>query len=97
MAKIFIVRHQAAGLVHEFPFAESPSKEQIDAVASFCARSHGEVHGKTGESYWVRVEERELLSATDLPSVPSPGGVSTGNAAASGEFTVSGEGAVSEK
>lgn len=96
MAKVYLVRHQAAGLVHEFPFGQAPSKEQVDAVKAFCLRAHGPSHPKTpDESYWVRVEERDLLGPGDMPVLPEPPSLSTSaNLAAAGDFSVTGEGTV---
>lgn len=95
MAKIYLVRHQAAGLVHEFPFSQPPSEPQVDAVKAFCLQSHGFGHPKTpDEPYWVRVEERDLLGSLDLPVAPERTSGLSVNSAAAGEFSVSGSGTV---
>lgn len=71
MDKIFYVRHQAHGVVHEFPFAQSPSDEQIELVRKFCFQLHGFGHAKTpDEPYWVRIVEVAVFGPKDLPEVP---------------------------
>lgn len=97
MAKIYFVRHQAGGVLWETPFAESPSEGQIAAIKKLAAQSHGAAHPKTDEPYWLTVCEVDVLGSGDVPSVPDRApGVSV-NAAAVGEFQVSGVGTVSSK
>lgn len=70
MAKIYFVRHQAHGIVADFPFSEHPSKEQVAAVAKWCFNIHGFGHAKTPDQpYWTRVVDFDLLGASDIPKV----------------------------
>lgn len=70
MNKIYYVRHQAHGVVHEFPFRASPTQNQIEAVRKYCFNIHGFGHMKTpGEPYWVKVVEVPLLG-DEVPEVP---------------------------
>lgn len=102
MAKIYFVRHQAHGIVHEFPFAEHPSQDQVAAVAKFCFQSHGFGHAKAPDvPYWTMVVERDVLGADELPDVPervlgpaSEAGVAKAEA---GKALVSGNGTVTAK
>lgn len=71
MAKIYLIRHQAKGVVHEFPFAQEPSAEQLAAVKKLCFQSFGFGHPKTPtEPYWLRVVEIDLLGPDEVPHVP---------------------------
>lgn len=71
MAKVYFLRHQAHGIVHEYPFVASPSDEQQAAVRQFCFNMHGFSHAKTpSEPYWMRVIEVEVLGPKDAPDVP---------------------------
>jgi hypothetical protein len=71
MAKIYLVRHQAQNVVHQFPFAQPPTPEQLAAVSRFCFQSWGRSHEKTpDEPYWVKVIEVDLLGPNDVPDVP---------------------------
>ncbi len=71
MAKIYFVRHQAHGIVADFPFYEHPSAEQVAAVAKWCFNIHGFGHLKTPkEPYWTRVVSFDLLGVNDVPQVP---------------------------
>lgn len=96
MAKLFFIRHQAAGVLFQFPFAQPPSKAQQAAVERFCVMQNGVSHSKTpGEPYWTRVVELDVLGPNDIPNVPehalaivSSGG---GNA---DKFSVDGKGHV---
>lgn len=96
MRKIYVIRHQALGFVHEFPFANFPTEKQVDAVMRVCAvRLSAAEHAKTGE-YWHKVVEVDVLDTNDLPAtVVSTGGLSVANAASAEEFSVSGKAHVS--
>jgi hypothetical protein len=97
MAKIYLVRHQANGFVHEFPFAQEPSAEQLDAIKKLCFQRCGAEHPKSQEPYWVRVEERAVLGPKDIPDVPDRALSTVSSAAGMGEFTVAGAGTVTPK
>jgi hypothetical protein len=102
MAKLYFVRHQAHGVVTEFPFSEHPSQNQVAAVAKHCFGIHGFGHKKTPtEPYWTRVVEVEMLGPGDMPEVKAPGPVGV-DAAGAGKVEapgpqVSGVGHVTEK
>lgn len=71
MASIYIVRHQANGFVHEFPFSSPPTDEQKAAIGRLCFQRHGFGHVKTpSEPYWLKVVEVPLLGPSDVPDVP---------------------------
>lgn len=70
MAKIYFVRHQAAGILTSYPFASEPSKEQLAAIERLCFQGYGAEHPKSKEPYWLRVIEAEVLGPSDIPSVP---------------------------
>ena len=91
MAKIYFVRHQAHGIVPNFPFKEHPTQEQVALVAKWCFQQHGFGHPKTpGEPYWTRVAEFDLLGPTDLPDVPDRVLAEVGGAPGAMTSTVSG-------
>ena len=55
--KIYLLRHQAAGVLWEFPFRSKPTDSQLAAAQSRCAHLHGSHHAKTKEPLWLRVIE----------------------------------------
>lgn len=62
MAKVYFVRHQAAGFLYDSPFGQPPSEAQIAALTKRCFHVHGFGHSKTPDRpYWVRVEEFDVL------------------------------------
>ncbi len=74
--KLYFVRHQAHGIVHEFPFAEAPTQNQVAAVAKHCFAIHGFGHKKTPDvPYWTKVVEIDVLGPDDMPVVKEPGPV----------------------
>jgi hypothetical protein len=93
MKTIHYVRHQAAGILTDFPFASAPTDKQIAALAKLCFQRHGEKHPKTREAYWLKVEEVPLLGASDVPSVPERS-LSVASEAGAPEFVVEGFGHV---
>lgn len=96
MATIRFVRHQAAGVLYDFPFADEPTAKQLDALTAFCELRHGKAHPKTGEPYWLRVVEVTVLGASDAPRVGPVGVVGNDSAEATvPEFSVDGIGSVS--
>ena len=71
MKKIYFVRHQAHGIVSDFPFETSPSEEQVALVAKWCFHIHGFGHPKTPEApWWTMIVERDVYGPADLPKVP---------------------------
>ena len=63
--KIYFLRHQAAGIVHKYPFSSPPTNEQRAAVERECFQQHGASHPKTGESYWMTVVDVDLVGASE--------------------------------
>lgn len=70
MAKIYFLRHQAGGVITKYPFAQQPTKPQVEAVARECFQTFGGKHPKTDEEYWLRVEERDVIGPDDEIAVP---------------------------
>ncbi len=70
MAKIYFVRHQAAGVLWQFPFSAPLTDAQLVAVGELCFQAHGDTHPKTGERYWINGIAVEVLSPSDVPEVP---------------------------
>jgi hypothetical protein len=93
MKTIHYVRHQAAGILTEFPFASAPTDAQMAALTKLCFQRHGGSHAKTGEPYWLKVVEVPVLGASDVPSVPDRS-LSVASEAAAPEFKVEGFGHV---
>jgi hypothetical protein len=97
MASIFLVRHQAGNVIHEYPFAQRPSEQQLAAVKKLCLQRHGFSHAKTPqEPYWVKVVEVELLGPNQVPDVPDVGSSVTSSALV-GELKVEAKGEVKSR
>lgn len=98
MSKVYFVRHQAAGIVARFPFAQHPTEEQVAAVAKDCFVEHGASHAKTPDKpYWTMVVDFDLLGdEVPVARKHSLGAVSASGVgvAATGEIGVSGTGHV---
>ncbi len=69
--QIYFVRHQAAGVVWEYPFEREPSAEQVAAVDALCAQRYGAVHPKTSERYRVMAVAVGVVTGGAVPVVPS--------------------------
>ena len=96
MSKMHLMRHQAHGLLWQFPFESPPTDAQQAVLADYCLRLHGENHPKTGEPYAAWVEEVELLGPNDEPRAFIPvGGSSRDNSAGMPGNQASGVGHVS--
>lgn len=93
MATIYFVRHQAAGVLHQFPFAQSPTPAQVDALGKLCFQAHGAAHPKSKEPYWLTVVEVPTLGAGDVPEVPERS-LSVASEAGVDKFEVSARGHV---
>lgn len=79
---IWLLRHQVAGYLHEYPFASEPAAAQVAPIAAMLARRHGTHHPKTNEAYWLRAEPFTVVGPTEIPAPPLPGlGLSNGGAA----------------
>lgn len=93
MAKIYLVRHQAGGVLHDYPFAAPPSEKQLAALGKLCFQSHGAAHPKSKEPYWLKAVEVDVLGPNEVPAVPERS-LSVANAAGAAEFSVTGTGTV---
>lgn len=95
MSKIYYVRHQAGGLLWEFPFAQPPTDSQKAALEALCRNLHGSVHPKTEKPYWLTVAEVDLLDSAALPDV---GGAGPSESSASApQFSAQGVGYVTKE
>lgn len=63
MAKVYMVRHQRAGIVTSHVFASPPTEEQVAPIVAECER----LHGREG---WVKIHEADLLLLTEVPVFP---------------------------
>jgi hypothetical protein len=99
MSKIYLVRHQAEGLLWQFPFAAPPTEAQQAVLQARCDRVHGPKHPKTEEPYFFKVVELSLLDATDVPAVAVAvsGDSASGGKSEAGLFGSSGAGTVTPK
>lgn len=101
MDKVYFVRHQAHGIVHEFPFAAPPTDDQVAAVVRYCFQLHGACHPKTPDvPYWTKVVDRDVIGVGVVPEVPERALSVAGKAGEAhvdaAEFTVSGVGFVTK-
>ena len=54
--KIYFIRHQAGGVIHDAPFESPPTPAQCAAVLARVPEfRENDRHPKTGEPYWVKV------------------------------------------
>lgn len=100
MAKIYFYRHQAAGVLHDMPFADPPTKAQCKALDALMLLKHGAHHKKELEKepadrrpYWSQVVAVDLLDSSAVIAVPKQGGsvvneAVAGSPVASGSVTV---------
>jgi hypothetical protein len=97
MAKVYFVRHQAGGVMHEYPFAAPPDAEQQAAISKLCSQRFGFSHSKTpGEPYWTSVVGVDLLGSGDVPAIEEQS-AGTANMAGVGKVAVVGFGTVTPK
>lgn len=73
MKKIWFMRHQAGGVLSDFPFAEQPTTEQIAPLRALMNARHGTHHPKTKEEFWFAPYAVDVLEPGDIPSVKIPG------------------------
>ncbi len=92
---IWLLRHQVAGYLHEYPFAAEPTEAQIAPLAAMLERRHGLRHPKTGEAYWLRAEPFTLVQPTEVPRPPLPGS-GRANSADAPSNSVSAQGTVTD-
>lgn len=94
MSEVFYVRHQAHGIVHEFPFSARPTAEQFAAVARFCFQIWGHGPQRTpGVAYTMGIASVPLLGAEDVPVVAARA-LSSARSLGATEFEVRGRGHV---
>jgi hypothetical protein len=91
--KVYFFRHQAAGVLWQYPFSAPLTDEQLASLARLCFQSHGERHPKTGEPYWCKGVAVEVLSPGDIPAVPERA-LSVASKADTSRVTVEGVGHV---
>lgn len=53
--KLYLIRHQAAGIIHDFPFDHAPSATEITPILARCQAQHGDKHPKSKKTYWAKV------------------------------------------
>ena len=95
MSKVYYFRHQAAGVMYEFPFTEAPSELQLAPLRKLCAARYGDTHPKTSEKFWGKVVDYEVVSGIPKVEQPAEGGPPPGRGSAgSTEFQISGTGTV---
>lgn len=93
MSKVYFVRHQAAGILTDFPFSAPPSDKQLEAIARLCFQRHGATHPKGDAAYWTRVVELEMLGPNEVPEVPERD-LTVANSAEVGQAKVEAKGEV---
>ena len=71
---VFFLRHQAAGIVHDHPFASRPTDAQIAPLRSLLEWRHGAAHPRTGQAYWMDVVAIEVHEDGAIPVVDIPAG-----------------------
>jgi hypothetical protein len=59
--KIFFYRHQAGGVLWQFPFKSQPTEQDCAVLRAMMVMRHGFKHPKTTEPYWDRIVSIELL------------------------------------
>jgi len=93
MSKVYFVRHQAAGILTDYPFSAPPTDRQMSTLSRLCFQRHGATHPKGDQAYWTRIVELEMLGPDAELDVPERE-LGTVNAAGAKEFGVSGVGTV---
>ncbi len=107
VVKLFYIRHQAAGILTDVAYIGTPpSQADLDAARAKLSAVHGDTHKKTGEPYWLTVQEAcahipdlataESLPKAELPKPPEANGVGDEGSSGLPRFVVTGEGTVSE-
>lgn len=84
MSSIYFLRHQAAGILTGYPFAQPPTAEQRKPIEAMLRAAHGPKHPKTSEPYWVTVVECPIVQPGDLPVVRLPVGKPTNKVGGAG-------------
>lgn len=75
MKTIFFLRHQAGGILAEWPFLSPPTEAQRKPIEDLMTRRYGSQHPKTKEPYWTKVESVSVIVG-EIPRVEAPAGPS---------------------
>ena len=67
MAKVYMIRHQVAGILTSHVFTKKPTEEQVAAVKDECEQLHGTEF--KGKAPWVAIHEAELMG-DEVPAFP---------------------------
>ncbi len=92
--KVYFLRHQAAGVLDDLPFAEPPTDMQRAAVMRNLRVRYGTHLPRTGEPYWLIVVERDVLGPLDVPDFEPPSATIPGNTASVASLRGGGSGSV---
>lgn len=92
MKTIFFLRHQAGGVIHEYPFAESPTPGQREPIETLMALRHGTT-AQDGSTLWMIVVPVQVIEPGEVPEVKLPG-IGKENVAGVGEVSVHAVGTV---
>lgn len=68
---VYFVRHQAGGVLLDYPFANPPTDEQIAPLVAEMVRLHGERSPK-GEPWRTTIVSRRVLGLFDVPAIAPP-------------------------
>ena len=88
--KLYFLRHQAAGILHDAPFSAPPTQAEIAPLLNRCATSHGNTHHKTGEDYWTKVICVDTSLPVDHPDRTCTHGGARGESAAEADAKAAG-------
>ncbi len=90
MAKVYLYRHQQAGIVTSHVFASPPTDAQIAPIKAEMER----LHGREG---WGMIFEAELMGPEDVPVFPErANNGSVDNVASPALVVISGSGTVTQ-
>jgi hypothetical protein len=103
--KVYFIRHQAGGILTDVVFVGAPpSAADLDAAKERMDKVHGENHSKTGEAYWMTVQEscgvfpdgKDIgdFENAELPKPREENGVGEDGAPGLPRFVVTGTGTV---
>ncbi len=93
--KIYFIKHQAHGVVWEYPFSADPTEAQLERVWQYCFSIHGASHQKTpGEPYWQQVVSSEVLGPDAAPAFEPAGLKMKTSTSSAGEVLVTGKATV---
>lgn len=64
--KIYFYRHQAGGLLSQYPLSAPPSEDDLAALRQLMRVRHGTHHPKTKTLYWEKIVELECIDRGQL-------------------------------